>query len=145
VIPTTAGRCSCPAVDRHRWAQGRDPRVLLNRNLHMCLVLLVRHHIGRVTVVSTVQLPPSLYLPTSKVHRLRRVCVCVCVCFLLWPCTPWVWAVTMCQLCTFCHQPPAPVQKPTMRPADRISNTMLNIGKKEKVIRYRMLYVIGSR
>jgi hypothetical protein len=32
-----------------------------------------------------------------------------------------------------------------MRPADRISNTMLNIGKKEKVIRYRMLYVIGSR
>jgi hypothetical protein len=43
----------------------------------MCLVLLVRHHIGRVTVVSTVQLPPSLYLPTSKVHRLRRVCVCV--------------------------------------------------------------------
>lgn len=30
------------------------------------------------------------------------------------------------QLCKFCYQAPAPVQKPTMRPADRISNTLLN-------------------
>jgi len=28
-----------------------------------------------------------------------------------------------------------------MRPADRISNTMLNTGKKEKVIRYRFIKV----
>ena len=56
----------------------------------------------------------------------------VCVCVLLWPCTLRVWAVTMRQLYTFYYQAPAPLQKPTMKPANRISHTMLNIGNTEK-------------
>jgi hypothetical protein len=78
--------------------------------------------------------PTQLSQDTYRIRYLTCVCVCVCVCvcILLWPCTLRVWAVTMRQLCTFCYPPPAPVQKPTMRPAYRLSNAILNTGKKEK-------------
>ena len=58
------------------------------------------------------------------------------MCVLLRPCTLWVWAVTMRQLCTFCSVPSAPVQKPIMSPARPMPYSMLNKGNVKKVIRY---------
>ncbi|KAH8727284.1 hypothetical protein GQ44DRAFT_703666 [Phaeosphaeriaceae sp. PMI808] len=61
-----------------------------------------------------------------KSQCLSDVCVCVCVCVLLWPCTLWVWAVTMRQLYTLCFITLPPIQKPTVRPARPLPNPMLN-------------------
>ena len=71
------------------------------------------------------------------------VCVCVCVCFIMaiHPTgmgrydAPAMYILLSTHLLQFRSQP---------RPANRISNALLNIGKKRKVIGYRMLYVLES-
>ena len=74
----------------------------------------------------SVTLPPIQKCIAFSARARVCVCVCVCVCVLLWPCTQWVWAVTMRQLCTFCSIPSASVQKPTMSPARPMPYSMLN-------------------
>ena len=84
----------------------------------------------------SVTLPPIQKCIAFSARARVCVCVCVCVCVLLWPCTQWVWAVTMRQLCTFCSIPSASVQKPTMSPARPMPYSMLNKGNAKKVIHY---------
>jgi hypothetical protein len=77
--------------------------------------------------------------------RTSSACVCVCVCVFYYGHAPGGYGPL--QSASYIHsvfKMPAPVQKPTMRPAYRLSNTMLNIGKKEKVIHYLKLHVVRS-